>query len=77
MDVLQLLNTLYARLEDPGAIVRIDMDQEAHGERCKIVVIAHGVYTASTVDAADWSNPDEIINAVLAFQAESEKNLTK
>lgn len=77
MDVLQVLNTIYTRLADPGAIVRIDMDQEDHGERCKVVVISRGVYAAGIVDVADWANPDEIISAMLAYHAAAAGILTK
>lgn len=67
MDVLQLLNSIYAKLDDPGAIVRIDMDQEAHGEQCKIVVISRGVYAAGKVDSTDWAEPTQLADDVMNY----------
>lgn len=74
MDVLQVLNTIYTKLGDPGAIIRIDMDQEAHGEQCKVVVISHGVYTLYIVDATDWSTPSEMVDAIIQHQEEAIAN---
>jgi hypothetical protein len=65
MNVLHVLNALYRKLNNPGAIVRIDMDQDAHGDNCKVVVIAGGIYAAGVVDAADWDNPDQLIDEVI------------
>ena len=67
MEVLQILSTIYTNLDDSGAIVRIDMDQEAHGEQCKIAVISQGVYAAGIVDATDWADPAKLADDVMNY----------
>lgn len=63
--ILHVLDILYRRLANPDAIVRVEMDQSAHGNQCKLVIISNGIYTAGIVDSPDWSTPDNLIEAVL------------
>ena len=67
MPVLETLNRIYQQLTDRNAIVRIDIDKDAHGDHCRIAIIADGVYASGIAEDADWLDPDALIAAILAY----------
>lgn len=58
MPILKTLNLIYDELNEPGAIVRVDVDEENHGGRHRVAVIARGKYVSVLVEDEEWEDPN-------------------
>lgn len=65
MTALELLDTVWQRIGDPNAIVRLERDSQLRTGHYRIVVISGNLWSAGVAEPDDWNHPEALVAAVL------------
>ncbi len=65
MTALDILDTVWQRIGDPSAIVRLERDSQLRTGHYRIVVISGNIWSAGVAEPDDWNHPAALVAAVL------------